>query len=83
MSGWSRADNYVEYSNNDPYPAQNNITVYGPLPADRVPGPSRSPSLPHAHMKSLRLFRKYCRMMPFIIHHNGYRKYTSVEQAKL
>lgn len=36
-----------------------------------------------AHMKSLRLFRKYCRYMPLIINWNGYRRYTSAEKAKL
>ena len=36
-----------------------------------------------AHMKSLRLFRKYCRYMPFLINYLGYRKYTNNETAKL
>ena len=36
-----------------------------------------------AHFKSLRLFRKYCRYMPFIMGWNGYRKYTTPENAKL
>ena len=36
-----------------------------------------------AHRKSLRLFRKWCRYMPLIISWNGYRKYTTPEQAKL
>ena len=36
-----------------------------------------------AHMKSLRLFRKWCRYMPFIVHWQGLRKYTSPEKAKL
>lgn len=34
-------------------------------------------------MKNLRLFRKYCRYMPFIVNWYGYRKYTSPEKAKL
>ena len=34
-------------------------------------------------MKSLRLFRKWCRYMPFIINWQGLRKYTTPEKAKL
>lgn len=34
-------------------------------------------------MKSLRLFRRWCRYMPFIINYFGYYKYTNPEQAKL
>ena len=44
---------------------------------------ARSRSLVEAHFKSLRLFRKYCRYMPFIIGLNGYRRYTTPEVAKL
>ena len=34
-------------------------------------------------MKSLRLFRKWCRYMPFIISWTGYRRYANPEAAKL
>ena len=44
---------------------------------------ARSRSLVEAHFKSLRLYRKYCRYMPFVINYYGYRKYTNPEQAKL
>ena len=36
-----------------------------------------------AHFKSVRLFRKYCRYMPFLINLMGFRKYNNPEQAKL
>ena len=42
-----------------------------------------SRTLPEAHFKTLRLFRKYCRYMPFIVNWTGYRRYASPEQAKL
>lgn len=44
---------------------------------------ARSRSLPEAHFKSLRLFRKYCRYMPFIVNYFGYRRYTTPEHSKL
>ena len=43
--------------------------------------PSRN--IVEAHFKSVRLFRKYCRYMPFLIGYTGGRKYTSPEMAKL
>jgi hypothetical protein len=46
-------------------------------------GSAPSRSIVEAHFKSLRLFRKYCRYLPFIINYFGYRKFTSPEQAKL
>ena len=36
-----------------------------------------------AHFKSLRCFRKWCRMMPFIIHHYALRRVNTIEGAKL
>ena len=36
-----------------------------------------------AHMKSMRLYRKYCRYMPFLIGLNGMQKFTTPEQAKM
>ena len=83
MSGWLPSDKYMEENVYDDMPAINNATVYGQMPADQVPAPTRSRSLPEAHMKSLRLFRKYCRYMPFIVNWYGLRKYTSPEKAKL
>jgi hypothetical protein len=41
-----------------------------------------SRNIVEAHMKSLRLFRKYCRYMPFIIGSGGFRRYTTPEKAK-
>ena len=43
----------------------------------------KSRSFPEAHFKSVRLFRRYCRYMPFLINFAGIRKYSSPEQAKL
>ena len=43
----------------------------------------KSRSITEAHFKSLRLFRKYCRYMPFLINLTGSRKFTNPEQAKL
>ena len=40
---------------------------------------ARSRSLPEAHLKSLRLFRKWCRYMPFVVNWTGYRKYANPE----
>merc|ERR1711971_555246 len=65
------------------FPAVNGVTIAGYLPHDKVPMSCRSKTFPEAHMKSLRLFRKYCRYMPFIINLNGLRKFSSPEQAKL
>ena len=48
-----------------------------------TPCSARSRSVVEAHFKSLRLYRKYCRYMPFVINYYGYRKYTNPEQAKL
>ena len=79
MSGWSYADRNWALNYGNHYPARNNISVFGTMPVDEVPNFTRSKSLAHAHMKSLRLFRKYCRYMPMIIHWNGMRKHTSVE----
>ena len=67
----------------DDHPAHNNITVRGNLPADMVPSPTRSRTLPEAHMKTLRMYRKWCRYMPFVINWTSYRKYATPEQAKL
>ncbi len=65
------------------FPAVNNITVAGYLPHDRVPAAAPSRNIVEAHFKSLRLFRKYCRYMPFLIGISGSRKFTSPEMAKL
>ena len=43
----------------------------------------KSRSFVEAHFKSVRMFRKYCRYMPFIVNFAGFRKYGSPEQAKL
>ena len=83
MSGWHQRDRKLESDMMDDFPAVNNITVRGYLPADQVPAPQRSRTLPEAHMKSLRLFRKWCRYMPFLISWTGYRKYANPEAAKL
>ena len=83
MSGWHGRDRKLEEDGGDEFPALNNITVRGALPADQVPAPTRSRTLPEAHFKSLRLFRKWCRYMPFIVNWTGYRRYASPEQAKL
>jgi hypothetical protein len=83
MSGWSTADVFMEEDVGNDFPAINNITVQGYLPSDQVPSPTKSRSLAEAHFKSLRLFRKYCRFMPWIIGFNGMRKYATPDQAKL
>jgi len=44
---------------------------------------ARSRTLPEAHFKSLRLFRRWCRYMPFVVNWTGYRRYASPDQAKL
>ena len=53
------------------------------MPHDAVPAPTRSRSVTEAHFKSMRLFRKYCRYMPFLIGLNGMQRYTTPETAKL
>ena len=83
MSGWSPADKYMEENVFNDLPAINNATQYGYLPSDQIPAPTRSRNIVEAHMKSLRLFRKYCRYMPFIVNWHGLRRYTSPEKAKL
>jgi hypothetical protein len=41
MSGWHPGDKYMEENNWDEFPAVNNATVYGQMPADWVPAPSK------------------------------------------
>ena len=41
MSGWSPADKYMEENVGTEMPAVNNITIYGQLPSDQVPSPSK------------------------------------------
>ena len=83
MSGWNLRDNMLEVDTGDDYPASNNITLPGALPHDEIPSPAKSRSMVEAHFKSLRMFRRYCRYMPFLIGFSGYRNHTSVQQAKL
>jgi len=83
MSGWSKRDIKLEEDTGDDFPAVNNITGRGILPSDQIPSPTRSRTLPEAHFKSLRLFRKWCRYMPFVVNYTGYRAYANPEQAKI
>ena len=83
MSGWNLKDRKLAEDVGDDFPALNNITIRGALPSDMVPAPTRSRTLPEAHFKSLRLFRKWCRYMPFVVNWNGFRRFASPEQAKL
>ena len=82
MSGWNLKDRKLAEDVGDDFPALNNITIRGALPSDMVPAPTRSRTLPEAHFKSLRLFRKWCRYMPFVVNWNGFRRFASPEQAK-
>ncbi len=43
----------------------------------------KSRSFMEAHFKSVRLFRRYCRYMPFVVNLAGLRKYSNPDQAKL
>ena len=79
MSGWNLADQYLEENTGDEFPAQNNITIAGFMPHDEVPTSLKSRSVTEAHFKSMRLYRKYCRYMPFLIGLHGYRKFTNPE----
>ena len=83
MSGWHLADQSLEENTGDDFPAQNNITIAGIMPHDQVPAPTRSRSITEAHMKSMRLYRKYCRYMPFLIGLNGMQRWTTPETAKM
>lgn len=83
MSGWDGDDRYLDIVDNTRLSCRNNITVPGILPADKVPSPTTSHNIVQAHMKSLRLYRKYCRMLPFIIMHAGFRRLANPEEAKL
>ena len=83
MSGWNKADQMMEEDMPFDFPAVNNITIAGYLPHDQVPSPVKSRSFMEAHFKSVRLFRRYCRYMPFVVNFAGFRKYSSPEQAKL
>ena len=53
------------------------------MPHDQIPAPTRSRSIMEAHFKSMRLFRKYCRYMPFLIGLNGMQKFTTPEMSKM
>ena len=77
MSGWNIRDRKLAEDVGDDFPAMNNITIRGALPSDQVPAPKQSRTLPEAHFKSLRLFRKWCRYMPFVVNWTGYRKFAS------
>ena len=83
MSGWHLNDQSLEVNTGDDFPAMNNITIAGLMPHDQVPAPMRSRSVAEAHMKSMRLYRKYCRYMPFLIGLNGMQKCTDPERAKM
>ena len=83
MSGWHLNDQTLEVNTGDDFPAQNNITIAGIMPHDQVPAPMRSRSVTEAHIKSMRLYRKYCRYMPFLIGLNGMQKHTDPERAKM
>ena len=83
MSGWHVKDRHTAEDVGDDMPALNNITIRGALPSDMVPASTRSRTLPEAHFKSLRLFRKWCRYMPFVVNWTGYRRYANPDQAKL
>lgn len=41
MSGWNPADKYMEENTYNDFPAINNITMYGALPTDQIPSPSK------------------------------------------
>ena len=41
--------------------ARNNITVRGVLPTEKLTATYRSPTLAHAYLKQLRLYRRFCR----------------------
>ena len=41
MSGYSVRDNKLSEDYGDDFPASNNITIRGALPADQVPAPSK------------------------------------------
>ena len=79
MSGWHPKDKKMWEDVGDDMPAFNNITTRGFLPADQVPGPTRSRNVVEAHQKSLRLFRRWCRFTPFIVTWAGYRRFASPE----
>ena len=99
MSGYHSRDRKLAEDVGDDFPALNNITIRGALPSDRIPAASKffqlffclffpffiakSRTLPEAHFKSLRLFRKWCRYMPFVVNWTGFRRYASPEHAKL
>lgn len=40
MSGWAKADQYIEENSYSDIPAVNNHTIYGYLPSDQIPSPS-------------------------------------------
>ncbi len=41
MSGWHPADKYIEEGGYSDMPMVNNATIYGYLPSDQVPAPSK------------------------------------------
>ena len=83
MSGWHFADKHSEENVGDHYRATNNITFRGILPSDQIPGPTQSRTIMQAQLKHLKVFRKYCRYMPFILNWTGSKKNSTPEQAKL
>ena len=72
-----------EFEEDTEFPAVNTITGPGILPADQIPGATRSRNLMEAHFKSLRAFRKWCRYMPMFVAMHKYEHFTTPEQAKL
>ena len=81
---WDKGDQeHFEHGHTSSAIYSNNITKPGQFMNDMNPSGIKSRTLPQAHFKSLRCYRKFCRMMPFIINSYSLRTVVSAENAKL
>ena len=84
MSGWHLTDRVPRPHGNNQYrQGFNNITNVGALPSDMNPTGTPSRTLTQAHMRGLRFYRQFCRMVPFIVHSYALRAHCTEESAKL
>eukprot|EP01016_Furgasonia_blochmanni_P003548 TRINITY_DN1139_c0_g1_i5.p1 TRINITY_DN1139_c0_g1~~TRINITY_DN1139_c0_g1_i5.p1 ORF type:complete len:172 (+),score=42.61 TRINITY_DN1139_c0_g1_i5:209-724(+) len=61
----------------------NSITVRGSDILDQLPSTKRSKNMAEVHLKTLRLFRKVCRLMPFILRVHQITQRVNPTQATL
>ena len=82
MSGWHQIDKRV-IKTSFGMPMANNITAPGCEISDQVPKSFGSRNLTQAHFLSLKCYRDFCRLVPYIIHSYALRAHVTEQQAML